>query len=221
MIKSESIAKLIPALIKAKAKFAPAVKNKKNDFFKSKYVPLDMVIEVTESALSSEGLAVVQTTLAGPEQESVLITSLIHESGEFIEGHYFLKSVKDDPQGHGSAMTYGRRYCLMAILGIAPEDDDGNAASHAGNPAAAVTFAKTPAEKVAAKVAQAEAKLLTPDSKPQINVDDKQAAATAYKMLQQIEPELAAQIKHKWGTNYIEMKADIEASYREVLEGAK
>ena len=43
-----------------------------------------------------------------------------------------LKPTKADPQGMGSAVTYARRYSYMAIIGLAAEDDDGNAASRQG-----------------------------------------------------------------------------------------
>ena len=66
-------------------------------------------------------------------------TVFVHESGEMLEcGKLHVPASKQDPQGYGSALTYARRYSLMAAAGIAPEDDDGNAAS------------KTPAPKVSA-----------------------------------------------------------------------
>jgi hypothetical protein len=55
---------------------------------------------------------------------------LIHESGEELSfGKLFVPCTKQDAQGYGSAITYARRYQLQTALGIAPEDDDGNAAS--------------------------------------------------------------------------------------------
>jgi hypothetical protein len=63
----------------------------------------------------------------------VLVTRLIHESGEWLGSRYPVHPVKADPQGEGSALTYARRYALMALVGIAPEDDDGNAANAAAN----------------------------------------------------------------------------------------
>jgi hypothetical protein len=50
---------------------------------------------------------------------------LLHSSGEWImqEG-IVLKMDKQTAQGAGSAITYGRRYMLSAMLGIASEDDD-------------------------------------------------------------------------------------------------
>ena len=57
-------------------------------------------------------------------------TMFVHESGEMLEcGILHVPASKQDPQGYGSALTYARRYSLMAACGIAPEDDDGNAAS--------------------------------------------------------------------------------------------
>jgi hypothetical protein len=57
-------------------------------------------------------------------------TVFVHESGEMLEcGIVHFPATKKDPQGYASALTYGRRYSLMAACGIAPEDDDGNMAS--------------------------------------------------------------------------------------------
>ena len=57
-------------------------------------------------------------------------TVFVHESGETLEcGILHVPASKQDPQGYGSALTYARRYSLMAACGIAPEDDDGNAGS--------------------------------------------------------------------------------------------
>lgn len=127
MLTSETITKIMPALIKAQEAFAPAVKAKVNPHFKSKYVPLDAVIDAIAKPLRDNGIAVVQQTDID-DARTVLITRLVHESGEWIAGRYPVHPVKADPQGEGSALTYARRYALMALVGIAPEDDDGNAA---------------------------------------------------------------------------------------------
>ena len=79
--------------------------------------------------LNANGIALVQQT---HECESGVIveTVFVHESGEtFSAGKLHVPAVKHDAQGYGSALTYARRYSLMAACGIAPEDDDGNAAS--------------------------------------------------------------------------------------------
>lgn len=132
MLTSESITKIMPALIKAQGEFAPAVKAKVNPHFKSKYVPLDAVLDAIAEPLRNNGIAILQHTDI-EDACTVLVTRLVHESGEWIGGRYPVHPVKADPQGEGSALTYARRYALMALAGIAPEDDDGNAAVKAIN----------------------------------------------------------------------------------------
>lgn len=129
---SETITAIMPALLKAQAAFAPAVKAKVNPHFKSKYVPLDAVLDAIAEPLRNNGIAILQPTTI-QDARTVLVTRLVHETGEWIEGRYPVHPVKSDPQGEGSALTYARRYALMALVGIAPEDDDGNAATAAVN----------------------------------------------------------------------------------------
>ena len=81
--------------------------------------------------LADNGLAVVQTTRNLDDLTPVVITTLMHISGEWIEGELAIKPTKMDAQGVGSVISYARRYSLMSILGIAAagEDDDGAKAS--------------------------------------------------------------------------------------------
>lgn len=144
---SDSITAIMPALLKAQAAFAPAVKAKVNPHFKSKYVPLDAVLDAIAEPLRTHGIAILQPT-AIIDARTVLVTRLVHESGEWIEGRYPVHPVKADPQGEGSALTYARRYALMAIVGIAPEDDDGNAAVKATQREAATVTRITPTDGV-------------------------------------------------------------------------
>lgn len=127
-MQSESIAKLAEALSKAQGKIKGAAKDTANPFFKSKYADLASVWDACREALTENGLCVLQTTEDGIEHVTV-ITTLSHSSGEWIRGRLTMKPVKNDPQGIGSAITYARRYALAAIVGVAPEDDDGEAAS--------------------------------------------------------------------------------------------
>jgi hypothetical protein len=124
------VPKLTEALIKAQGKFEKAVKDHKNDHFGSRYADLASVLNACRDALNEEGLAVVQTVERLPEGGCFLRSTLLHTSGEQISSEYPVCPVKPDPQALGSAVTYARRYSLMALVGIAPEDDDdGNAAS--------------------------------------------------------------------------------------------
>ncbi len=126
--RSESIAKLAEALSKAQGEIRNASKDALNPHFNRSYADLANVWDACREPLSKHGLAVVQIPGFSAGMATVL-TVLMHTSGEWIEGELGLVPVKPDPQGVGSALTYARRYSLSAFAGIAPEDDDGNAAS--------------------------------------------------------------------------------------------
>jgi hypothetical protein len=133
MNKSTTIAELTKALVKVQAAIGPAAMNSTNPHFRSKYADLNSIWDACRTLLTENGLAVIQTNAPG-EVGVVVETTLAHESGEYITSELFLPLDKNTPQGVGSAITYGRRYGLAAIVGIvADEDDDGNAASKNGN----------------------------------------------------------------------------------------
>ncbi len=121
--------KVCAAFLKAQKGFAPALKTSTNPHFKSRYADLSAVVEAVIDSLNENGIGLLQVT--HPSTTGVAIeTLLIHESGEKLSGGVLtVPAAKQDPQGYGSALTYARRYSLMATCGIAPEDDDGNAAS--------------------------------------------------------------------------------------------
>jgi len=141
--------KIAAALVKAQREFGPALKDKNNPAFRSKYADLGACIEAVIDALNSNGIALIQKQ--HPHDGGVTVeTIFLHESGEtFSAGLLSVPAAKQDPQGYGSALTYCRRYSLMAACGIAPEDDDGNAASKPRQAAV-----PTPAAKSAANTAQ-------------------------------------------------------------------
>ena len=117
------------ALVKAQRGFAPALKTSTNPHFRSKYVDLAGCVEAVVDSLNAAGIALIQRT--SEDSTGVTVeTVFVHESGEMLNcGKLHVPAAKQDPQGYGSALTYARRYSLMAACGIAPEDDDGNAAS--------------------------------------------------------------------------------------------
>jgi hypothetical protein len=129
MNKSESIKELACALAKAQGEFAGAAKDSTNPHFKSKYADLESVVAAIKPHLKSHGLSFIQTSNADAGSAAIE-TTILHSSGEWIScGIVSVPVSKADAQGYGSAMTYARRYSLSAAFGIAPEDDDGNAAS--------------------------------------------------------------------------------------------
>lgn len=121
---------LLEALL-AVQKDAPTLpKDATNPHFRSKYTPLDTIVETMGPILNTHGL--IWTTLpVSADGEPALTYRLSHaESGESLEGTMPLLLSKQDAQGHGSAITYARRYALCAVLNlVADDDDDGNAAS--------------------------------------------------------------------------------------------
>ena len=116
------------ALVKAQKGFSPALKQSNNPHFRSKYADLATCVEAVIDALNDNGIALMQMTHEC--QDGVTVeTVFVHTSGELLSaGKLHVPAAKHDAQGYGSALTYARRYSLMAACGIAPEDDDGNAA---------------------------------------------------------------------------------------------
>ena len=121
--------KIATALVKAQKAFGPALKSSTNPHFKSRYADLAACVEAVIAGLNDNGIALIQKC-HNCDNGVMVETVLIHESGEILEcGILHVPASKQDPQGYGSALTYARRYSLMAACGIAPEDDDGNSAS--------------------------------------------------------------------------------------------
>ena len=121
-------ATIAAALAAAQMEMGSAKKTADNPHFKRKYADLDAVCDAAMPALNRHGIAIVQP-MERVGEEWVLFTRFIHgQSGEILETPVPLIVGKRDMQGLGSAMTYARRYGLMTLAGIAPEDDDGNAA---------------------------------------------------------------------------------------------
>lgn len=130
MNRSDTITELAKALVKAQAAIQPAVKDKTNPAFKSRYADLSSVWDACRKPLTDNGLSIVQMPIDAEPGRVALETILLHTSGEYISSTVSTALVKTDPQGVGSALTYLRRYALSAVVGVvADEDDDGNAAS--------------------------------------------------------------------------------------------
>ena len=140
---------LAVAMAKAQAQVKTALKERTNGGFKNKYADLTSIWDACREALTKNGLSVIQRTdFEGPT--IWLETMLLHTSGEHVCSRYPLRPVKEDPQGFGSALTYARRYCLAAMVGVvADEDDDGNAAS--GRPNQPADNARQPDRSQAAR----------------------------------------------------------------------
>jgi len=142
---SESIIEISKALLAIQKEIETIKKNAINPFYNSQYATLDEILEIIKPICNKHSVVLLQditdlkipterTRIKNNETEIVNInnitisTMLIHESGEWIQQEGLtLPNEKNTAQGAGGAVTYGRRYSLSAMLGIATEqDDDGN-----------------------------------------------------------------------------------------------
>jgi ERF superfamily. len=181
--------KLYKAILSAQKSFGAVVKNSTNPMFKSKYASLEAVLDAVRQPLLDAGLLLLQPTFDNGERDekgaprcACIKTVIIHaESGESMEVITTIPVSKSDAQGYGSALTYARRYALMGILGLAPEDDDGNAA------------VKTPVTQQRSN-SGSRTQQATMDSKPK-----KPTVEDALKRVQEMEPS-----KLEFATKWVE-----------------
>jgi hypothetical protein len=139
---SETLAKLADALSKAQGAMKPANRDKTNPFFKSKYADLASVWEAIRKPLADNGLAITQAITETTAASITVETRLLHASGEYITSVMSMPTGKGDIQALGSAISYGRRYALSALVGVvSDEEDDGEAAK--GAPVAHAVFTPT------------------------------------------------------------------------------
>lgn len=129
---SEQINEISKALSLAQGEIKAAQKDGANPHFKSKFSTLHSHWEACRSILSKNGLAVTQLADVLEDGRDVLVTMLMHSSGQWLRSCMVLKPVKADPQGMGSCLSYARRYMLSAIVGTTSDDDDDDAEAAQG-----------------------------------------------------------------------------------------
>ena len=144
---SDNIGELMAAMNRAQLAMTPAKKDSENPFFHSKYAALATVWDAL-LPFRQEGLVFTQNPMESPDGYLILETQISHVNGQWIRSRLKMRVAKDDPQGVGSAITYGRRYALGAMSGLVTEvDDDGNAASHPSGKTYEQKFRHTPPGK--------------------------------------------------------------------------
>ena len=121
---SPTIAEICKGLHGAQGVLTGVFKGKTNPAFKSKYADLETVLDTIRPGLQANGLVVTQAPGRIVDGCLEVSTMLIHTSGEWWRATTHVPLVKRDPQGMGSATTYGLRYSLMAALGVPPSNDD-------------------------------------------------------------------------------------------------
>lgn len=116
----------IKSLCKAQMEMGAVLKNAQNPHLKSKYADLGAVLDACLDPLNKNGFALMQP--GGKDEHGPYVETIFaHESGEMFKSRVYLIVGKNDMQGIGSAWTYARRYGLLGMAGLAPEDDDGEA----------------------------------------------------------------------------------------------
>lgn len=149
MNRSESIAKIAAAIVKAQSVMGNAIKDAKNPFFKSSYANLNAVREAVLPAMNANGISVLQPTIQ-VDGKSFVETVLLHESGEFISSlTEVIVSKVNDAQQQGSGISYARRYGLQSLVNIGADDDDGETAVGRGNLKATPAISATVTNNVA------------------------------------------------------------------------
>ena len=131
MNKTESLTEYAKGMAKFREQLKQPTKDANNPFFKSKYVELEGVQKAIDDALVGTGITYQQFPEVMENGHSAISTMVIHDSGEYILfPPYSMPADKQTPQGHGSTLTYLRRYTLSAIFGVSSDkDDDGNESS--------------------------------------------------------------------------------------------
>jgi ERF superfamily len=164
---SASVAGLAAALAKAQGAMTHASKDATNPHFKNRYADLAAVWAAIREPLAANGLSVVQTVTQTDGTVGVR-SLLLHASGEWIASDLQMPVPQKTPQGYGSALTYARRYSLAALVGIAQDDDDGEAGTRPGTPVLPPLQKRTPAPMVVAQPAPqvAEVRAASPADDP-------------------------------------------------------
>jgi len=175
-MQTPEIGELAAALAAAQADITNAVKTSVNSFYHSHFADLATVMDSCRAPLSKHGLAVIQTTDGTDGANVIIITTLAHKSGQWIRGRIVMRTEKTDPQTIGKCITYARRYALMAIVGVAAEDDDGNSASGVAEKIVAATKPAPASRPAPAARAKTESK---PAPKPPAKDDASKWPAAA------------------------------------------
>lgn len=162
---SDSVAALAAALAKAQGMMSHASKDANNPHFKSRYADLAAVWSAVREPLSANGLSVVQTVAQGDGTVGVR-SLLLHASGEWICSVLEMPVAQKTPQGYGSALTYARRYALAALVGIAQDDDDAEAATRPSAPVLPPVQKRTPIPREQPPAPPPQPAAATPDDDP-------------------------------------------------------
>jgi len=115
------------AVIEQPKRTKPVTVRTKDGQYKFDYAPIEEVMAVAKKPLADNGLAIRQMIIE-KNTRSYIRTHIVHVSGEYMENDYPIIVGGPSAQSYAGGVTYARRYGILLALGIASEDDDGNAA---------------------------------------------------------------------------------------------
>jgi hypothetical protein len=184
---SETVAAVGKALAAAQAEIKTVAKDRTNPHFKNRYATLDAIMEAVRPVLAKHGLSIVQGCTIPSEVDGRLTgfaveTMVLHASGEYLSNMVYMPLAKQSAQDAGSALTYGRRYGVSALLSLATDDDDdgeqATAPQRQAAPAARTSEATDKQKGFLAKLAKSS--MLSPaESKRLTDVTDRDKAKAA------------------------------------------
>lgn len=221
---SPQVNEIAGAMAKAQAEIRGAIKDSANPFFKSKFASLESVRDACIGPLSAQGIAVFQSPSTDGSKVSI-DTLLAHTSGQWVRGTMSATAKDDSPQSIGSAVSYLRRYALQSFAGVAPEDDDGEAAegrtsaarSAYGHPVASdrarpkAPRPLTPPEQKAVEAGQGDTLIISTDQAKRLYAIAKNGGWS--------DIELKAWLKEVWG--YDSSKQIPRRQYDEIVKGVQ
>lgn len=215
----KAIDKIAQALAKAQSEITSpprnrevTVKTKTGGSYKFKYATLDSIIDHVRAPLTRNGIWFIQTLESDGGGRYRLVTTLTHESGQYITSETPLLVGGAGNQEFGSALTYMRRYALTALLGIAAdEDDDANRAD--GN-----TIEQS-RERTTSRTAQRGASKPADERHPAREghtvADDMMKAINAAESVARINAIIGHQ---KWREQFPQLPADQQKRISELVE---
>ena len=196
----------IADLIAAQGACDPVLKDATNPHFRSKYASLSSCVDSCKEAFHKHNFALLQSN-GHDEYGQYVKTELLHTTGASWGSVVYLVLSKQDMQGLGSAITYARRYGLLGMVGLAPEDDDGNAS----------VAPPKPAPKPAAQAPQKPAQ--THSAPPLMDIDKWQVWVVDQKRALDYCSE-KYQLK-KWGSDTKQMREELQEFDRELMANLK
>lgn len=135
------------AFAKAQGEFPVIGMNRENPYFKSNYTDLDLIVRSIRPALAKNGLSFTQQIQMTEDGATMLHTRLRHSSGQWIESRSRVIPAKNDQQTYGSALSYQKRYALMALLGLTTSQDSTDDDAEVAMVSARDIIAKGPSTK--------------------------------------------------------------------------